>query len=111
MKEEDRIRYLNLLISIQSVINCIDLLKDSPIYKGRIKEFAQPLYVQLFKSIEKDIPKMFNVDELLSAKMIESIQTTAKLIGSKDWNIMVTIERMFKEGFEFDKYKLVEIEE
>lgn len=109
MIEEDKIRYLNLLISMQSVINCLDLLKDSPIYKGRIKEFAQPLYIQLFKSIEKDIPKLFNVDELLSAKMIESIQTTAKLISSKDWDVMITIEKMFKEGFEFENYKLVEL--
>lgn len=109
--EEDRTKYLNLLISMQSMIYCIDHLKDSKIWKGDIKKFAQPLYIQLFKEVNKDISKLFETDELLSAKMIESINTTAKLIASKDWNVMITIEKMFKEGFDFDKYKLVEIEE
>jgi len=110
LTEEERTYYLNMLISMQSLIYCIDNLKTSPIYKGKVKEFAKPLYIQLFKEVDKNIMKLFNVDELLSAKMIESIQTTSKLIASKDWDVMITIEKMFKEGFEFDKYKLVEIE-
>lgn len=111
LTEEERTYYLNMLISMQSLIYCIDALKTSPIYKGKIKEYAQPLYIQLFKDVDQNIKKLFNVDELLSAKMIESIHTTAKLIGSKDWDVMITIEKMFKEGFEFEKYNLVEIEE
>ena len=106
---EDAILYINLLIASQAVINSLDLLKGTEYYKGKVKETAQPFYIQLFKNVTDDIAKIYKEDEEIAGNMIQAIHNISKVISQGDKSSLITINKMLKEGFDFSKYKLVEI--
>jgi len=106
---EETILYVNLLISGQAVINSIDRLQGSKYYKKKLKEFGQPFYNQIHKELSKDIHKIWNNDEILSMEMTRSITQISKLIANGDAEALVVIDQMLQKGFDFSKYKLVEI--
>ena len=106
---EETILYVNLLISGQAVINSIDRLQGSKYYKKKLKEFGQPFYNQIHKELGKDIHKIWNNDDVLAMEMTRSIIQISKLIAEGNGQAIAIIDQMIQKGFDFSKYKLVEI--
>lgn len=111
MIEKDTIQYVISLLSAQTFVYAQEQLKNTkpPYYKADIKAKGNAFLTSIIQNLNKDISKLFKNDEIQAMELQRSIERIGKLIAEGNGEALTIIDQMLQKGFDFSKYKLVEI--
>jgi hypothetical protein len=108
---EEALTYIVLLSAMQVVVNCSTELKGTKYYSSKVKQKCTEAINTLMHFNTKNHKIIWEIDSEASAKIMYGIQAIGEQLAVGGVESLGVIADLTRKGYDFSKYKLVEIEE
>lgn len=108
---QEALTYIVLLSAMQVTLNCATELKGTKYYSGKVKQKCTEAINTLMHFNTKNHKIIWEIDSEASAKIMYGIQAIGEQIAIGGIESLGVIADLTRKGFDFSKYKLVELEE
>lgn len=104
---------VTLLLSVQTANECLDDLKQTDFYKGKLKAATKQFEVQVQKSCQQQINNLFNHNSEASNEIIKGIEGVGKILSTMTpkqiFNFINTLENGDTTEKRISKHKDIEM--
>ena len=89
--------YVTCLLSAQIINECMDELKETDAYKGKLKVASKQFSIQIAQSFIKKIDDLFDAGDMTSMAIQEGIEECAKMIATLSPDKIAEIKEIIKD--------------
>jgi phage antirepressor YoqD-like protein len=108
---EESVTYIILLTALQVALDCSMELQGTIYDQGKAKIKLREAINQLTLDNAKNRNKIWKTDDIQAANMTKGIREIGKNIAIGNGEVLQLITQLTRQGLDFSKYKLQEIEE
>jgi hypothetical protein len=108
---EEYINYIILLSALQVVYNTSLELQNSKFYSSKVKIKVKEAINILTQTYNKDLRKIWNMDEKMAADFMYGIQGIGEQIAKTNGLALPTIADLIRKDIDLSKFNLIEVKE
>lgn len=97
MQEKQLFTYTNTIICAELLTNYLDELKDTPLYRQRLKNISNSFVGELELLLSKELPRIYNVDEMFVVNLMREYKDLVENLTSLGGDDLIIIGQMIKE--------------
>jgi hypothetical protein len=106
MNEKELIIYTNTIIGSELLVNYLEELKETPIYRQRLKNISNSLIEELEQLLIREFPKIYNLDEEFIVNLMREYKDLLENITVCGGNDLIVIGQLIKE-YKLDRDKFL----
>jgi len=95
--EKDLFIYTNVVICGELMRNYIDELKDTHVYRQALKNTCNNAQVEIEKMLDKELPKMYQADELFLNNLMRDFKSLVEQITSCGPDDLLVISQLIRD--------------
>lgn len=106
MTESKLFTYTNTIICAELLSNYLEELKDTPLYRQRLKNISNGLVIELESLLKKELPKIYSVEEQFVVNLMREYKDLVESITSSGGDDLIVISQLIKE-YKLDRDKFL----
>ena len=107
---EESLSKITMLLSAQVTKHALEDLRHTSTYKAKLKTSIDQCLIAINNDCNKDIAKLWETDEIVSMKLMQSISDIALAIAKcKNPIALLSIRELLRQDLDLDKIKVVEL--